>query len=175
MKIHVTGATGFVGGHVARALREHGAEVSDARADLLEPAALERAFRGCDAVVHVAALYSYDAEPALVERVNVAGTRNVLDAVARAGVRRLVFTSTAGTCGPTPGRPATEADAPPVWELFLPYKRWKLAAERLVRSAAARGFDAVVVNPSMPVGEGDRKTTATGRMLAGVARGGIRG
>ena len=80
MKIHVTGATGFVGGHVARALRERGAEVSDARADLLEPAALERAFRGCDAVVHVAALYSYDVEPALVERVNVEGTRNVLEA-----------------------------------------------------------------------------------------------
>jgi len=175
VKVHVTGATGFVGGHVARELRTRGADVSDERVELLDRAALQRAFAGCDAVVHVAALYSYDAHPALAERVNVEGTRNVLEACARAGVRRLLHTSTAGTCGPVPGGVATEDDDPPPWDLAVPYKRTKLAAERLVLAAAAEGLDAVVVNPTTPVGEGDRKPTPTGRMIAGVARGRIRG
>jgi dihydroflavonol-4-reductase len=175
VKVFVTGASGFVGAHVARDLREQGAEVRDERAELLELAALERAFAGCDAVVHVAALYSYDADPAAIERANVEGTRNVLVACKRAGVRRLVFTSTAGTCGPTPGRAATEKDAPPPDELLVPYKRTKVAAERLVLEAAGGGLDAVVVNPTTPVGDGDRKPTPTGRMIAGVAGGRIRG
>src|ERR687896_139308 len=122
MKIYVSGATGFVGAHVARELRERGADVRDERVDLLDPIALERAVEGCEAVVHVAALYSYDADPARIEAVNVGGTRNVLEACARRGVSRIVYTSTAGTCGPVPGRPATEADSPPLWELDIPYK-----------------------------------------------------
>jgi dihydroflavonol-4-reductase len=170
MKVFVTGATGFVGSHVARELREQGADVEDERVDLLDPAGLERAAAGCEAVVHVAALYSYDADPRLIERVNVDGTRNLLEACERKGVKRVVFTSTAGTCGPVPGRPATEEDAPPSWELAVPYKRTKLEAERLALAAGA-----VVVNPTTPVGEGDRKPTPTGRMIAGVASGRIRG
>ena len=173
MKICVTGAGGFVGSHVAAALREHGAEVRDERVELLDRAALERAFAGCEAVFHVAALYSFDAAPAELERVNVTGTENVLRACAAAGVRRLVHTSTAGTCGPVPGRPATEEDEPPAHELAVPYKRTKLEAERLVLAAARDGLDAVVVNPTAPVGEGDRKPTPTGRMVAGVASGRI--
>jgi dihydroflavonol-4-reductase len=175
VRVYVTGATGFVGAHVARELRERGAHVRAERAELLDRAGLERAFSGCEAVVHAAALYSYDADPLAVERVNVEGTRNVLEACVRAGVGRLVFTSTAGTCGPVPGRAATEEDAPPPWELAVPYKRTKLAAERLVLAAAADGLDARVVNPTTPVGEGDRKPTPTGRMLARVAHGRIRG
>ena len=175
MTVYVTGATGFVGAHVARELRERGAVVRAERAELLDRTDLERVFSGCEAVVHVAGLYSYDADPLAVERVNVDGTRNVLEACVRAGVRRLLFTSTAGTCGPVPGRAATEADSPPLWELAVPYKRTKLAAERLVLGAAADGLDALVVNPTTPVGEGDRRPTPTGRMLAGVARGRIRG
>ena len=170
MRVYVTGATGFVGGHVARELRERGAEVRDERVDLLDATRLAQAMDGCDAVVHVAALYSYDADPAVIERVNVEGTRAVLDAAARAGVRRFVHTSTAGTCGPIPGRPATEEDEPPPWELTVPYKRTKLVAERLALSAGA-----IVVNPTTPVGDGDHKPTPTGRMIAGVARGRIRG
>ncbi|MDQ3856959.1 MAG: NAD-dependent epimerase/dehydratase family protein [Actinomycetota bacterium] len=175
MNVYVTGATGFVGAHVARELGERGADVRAERVELLDLDALARAFSGCEAVVHAAALYSYDADPALVEQVNVEGTRNVLEACARAGADRLVYTSTAGTCGPVPGRLATESDTPPAWELAVPYKRTKLAAERLVVAAASRGRDAVVVNPTTPVGEGDRKPTPTGRMVAGVARGRIRG
>jgi dihydroflavonol-4-reductase len=170
VKIYVSGATGFVGGHVARELREQGAEVRDERIDLLDATALERAVDGCEAVVHVAALYSYEASSVDIERVNVVGTRNLLGAAERKGVRRFLFTSTAGTCGPVPGRPATEEDEPPAWELTVPYKRTKLAAERLARAAGA-----IVVNPTTPIGEGDCKPTPTGRMIAGVASGRIRG
>jgi len=166
----VTGATGFVGGHVARELREQGADVGDERVELLDLSGLERAVEGCDAVVHVAALYSYDAPAAAIERVNVEGTRNLLEAAALKSVSRILFTSTAGTCGPVPGRPATEEDDPPQWELEVPYKRTKLAAERLARTAGA-----IVVNPTTPVGEGDRKPTPTGGMIARVATGRIRG
>jgi dihydroflavonol-4-reductase len=166
MKVYVSGATGFVGSHVARELRERGEEVRDERVELLDPRALAEAVAGCDAVVHVAALYSFDAPAEEIERVNVEGTRNLLEAAKRAGVRRFLFTSTAGTCGPVPDRPATEEDEPPPWELSVAYKRTKLAAERLAREA-----DAVVVNPTAPIGDGDRKPTPTGRMVANVARG----
>ena len=90
-------------------------------------------------------------------------------------MRKLVHTSTCGTCGPVAGRPATEEDAPPDWELAVPYKRTKLEAERIVLAAARDGLDAVVVNPTTPVGEGDRFPTPTGRMIEGVATGRYRG
>ena len=70
-----------------------------------------------------------------------------------------------------PGRLATEADEPPPWELRVPYKRTNLAAERLVLAAARQGLDAVVVNPTTPVGDGDRLPTPTGRMISGIANG----
>ena len=170
MRVYVTGATGFVGGHVARELRERGADVQDERVDLFDRSGLARVLAGCDALVHVAALYSYDAPAAELERVNVEGTRTLLEVARRNGVRRLLHCSTAGTCGPVPGRPATEDDEPPSWELRVPYKRTKLAAERLALEAGA-----IVVNPTTPVGDGDRKPTPTGRMIAGVARGRLRG
>jgi dihydroflavonol-4-reductase len=170
MRVYLTGASGFIGGHVAKALRKSGADVVDERVDLLDARGLERVMDGCDALVHVAALYSYDASPELLERVNIDGTRCVLGAAARAGVSRIVVTSTAGTCGPVPGRAATEEDGPPAWELGVPYKRTKLEAERLALDAGA-----VVVNPTAPVGSGDLRPTPTGRMVAGVARGKVRG
>jgi dihydroflavonol-4-reductase len=167
VEIYVTGGgIGFVGGHVVRVLRERGADVRDEFVDVLDGPGLERAMRGCDALVHVAALYSYDATEAALARVNIEGTRTVLAAAARAGVRRIVHTSTAGTCGPVAGRPATESDGSPAWELRVPYKRTKLEAERLALAAGA-----VVVNPTTPVGEGDTRPTPTGQMVAGVARG----
>lgn len=170
MKVYVSGATGFVGRHVVRELRERGADVRDERVDLLDAPGLEKAVEGCDAVVHVAALYSYDAPAAELERVNVEGTRTFLEAAARRRVRRFLFTSTAGTCGPVPDGVATEEDSPPPWELAVPYKRTKAASERLALEAGA-----VVVNPTTPVGEGDRKPTPTGAMIRGVAGGAIRG
>jgi dihydroflavonol-4-reductase len=171
----VTGASGFIGAHVAAALEEAGATVRGfdigeprteewARGDVLDPDALRRAMDGCDAVFHLAALYSYyrrDAEAMM--RVNVEGTRNVL---AAAGDRRVVHTSSAATCGPVPGRPADERDQPPAWELKVAYKRSKIDSEKLALAAGA-----VVVNPTTPVGPGDRRPTPTGKMIRDVAAG----
>jgi dihydroflavonol-4-reductase len=172
LRVFVTGGgLGFVGWHVVAALEAAGHEVSRDFVDVRDASGLERAMRGCDAVVHVAALYSYTASPAEMEKVNVEGTRNVIAAFRAAGVGRLVHTSTAGTCGPVPGRAATEDDGPPDWELAVPYKRTKLAAERLVLAAAADGLDALCVNPTTPIGDGDTAPTPTGRMVRGVASG----
>jgi len=170
MRVYLTGATGFIGTHVERELRERGYEVRGDRVELLDPERLEGAMEGCEAVVHVAALYSYHASDEEHELVNVLGTRNVLEAARAVGIERIVHTSTAGTCGPVPGRPAIETDEPPVWELGVSYKRTKLAGERLALAAGA-----IVVNPTTPVGEGDRRPTPTGRMIADVASGRIRG
>jgi dihydroflavonol-4-reductase len=164
--VYVTGASGFVGGHVARELRERGHDVRDVWVDLLDAPRLRRAFAGCDAVVHVAALYSFRAPARELEAVNVRGTENVIEACRSNGIERLVATSSCATCGPVPGRQATEADSPPAWELAVPYKRTKLAAERLVLTAGG-----VCVNPTTPVGDGDRAPTPTGAMIRGVVRG----
>jgi dihydroflavonol-4-reductase len=163
--VYVTGASGFVGGHVARELREQGADVRSEWVDLLDADRLRRAIDGSDAVFHVAALYSFTAPARELEAVNVEGTGNVLEAARRAGAR-VVHTSTCATCGPVPGRAATEEDGPPAWELVVPYKGTKLAAERLALAAGA-----VCVNPTTPVGEGDTRPTPTGAMIRGVATG----
>jgi dihydroflavonol-4-reductase len=183
VKALVTGAAGFIGGQVVAALAEAGAEVRafDRRpsdgvesvvGDVLDADAVRRAVEGCDAVFHLAALYSYARVDArAMEAVNVQGTRIVLDAAARNGRRRIVHTSSCATCGPVPGRPATEADGPPAWELSVAYKRTKLEGERLALRAAREGLDVVVVNPTTPVGPGDLRPTPTGKMIADVARG----
>ena len=185
MKALVTGAAGFIGAHVVAALTDAGAEVRafDRRAlpdvnaepvigDILDSDAVRRAAEGCDAIFHLAALYSYArGDAAAMHAVNVEGTRVVLDVAARNGRRRVVHTSSCATCGPAPGRHATEADGPPAWELDVPYKRTKLEGERLALRAARDGLDVVVVNPTTPVGPGDRRPTPTGRMVADVARG----
>lgn len=175
MRVYVTGASGFIGSHVVRELHERGADVRDDFVDLLDAPAIERAVDGCDAVFHLAALYSYDAREAdAMRRVNVEGTRVVLEACARRGVRRVVHTSSAGTCGPVAGRVATEEDGPPAWELAVPYKRTKWESERIALAAARDGLDVVVVNPTTPVGERDWLPTPTGRMVDRVARRGAR-
>jgi dihydroflavonol-4-reductase len=188
VKALVTGAAGFIGSHVAAALAAAGAEVrafdreppgrwpagvEPVEGDLLDPGALQRAMEGCEAIFHLAALYSYaSADAVAMQVVNVEGTRLVLDAAARGTQRRrVVHTSSCGTCGPVPGRSATENDTPPAWELSVPYKRTKLQGERLALLAAREGLDVVVVNPTTPVGPGDRRPTPTGKMIADVARG----
>jgi len=171
VQVFVTGGgRGFIGGHVVRALGEAGHGVSHDFVDVRDRAGLTDAMRGAEAVLHVAALYDFTSPAADFVAVNVQGTANVIAACRAAGVRRLVATSSSGTCGPVPGRAATEGDSPPDWELTVPYKRTKVAAERLVL-AAADGLDALCVNPTTPVGEGDTTPTPTGRMVREVASG----
>jgi dihydroflavonol-4-reductase len=184
VKALVTGAAGFIGSHVVVALAQAGASVrafdrevpcelpagvAFVQADLLDRDALRRALEDCDTVFHLAAVYSYSPrEAAAMERVNVEGTRVLIE---EAGARRIVHTASCATCGPVAGRAATEADAPAPWELRVPYKRTKLAGERMALEATARGANIVIVNPTTPVGPGDRRPTPTGKMVADVAAG----
>ena len=190
-KALVTGATGFVGAAVARALLTEGWEVralvrsgSDRRnvaslpvaqvvGDLTDAASLERALEGCEAAFHVAADYRLWApQPQELYRANVDGTGNLLDAAARAGVRRIVYTSSVATVGlPADGRPGAE-DAPVgLADMIGHYKRSKFLAEERARQAAARGIPVVIVNPSTPIGPGDVKPTPTGQIVLDAARG----
>jgi dihydroflavonol-4-reductase len=141
--------------------------------DILDPDAVGRAVAQCDAVFHLAAVYSYArTDAALMRSVNVEGTRVLLDAAARGGVRRrIVHTSSCATCGPVAGRRATELDLPSAEQLAIPYRATKRAGEQLALSAARDGLEVVVVNPTVPVGPGDRRPTPTGKMVADVARG----
>jgi dihydroflavonol-4-reductase len=188
MKALVTGAAGFIGAHVVKALLAGGAEVrgfdrhlphatdpSDdfVLGDICDRDAVARALGDCDAVFHLAALYSYSrADAGAMHAINVEGTRTVLEA-ALSGPRRrrVVHTSSCATCGPVAGRAATEADHPAAWERRVPYKQTKLAGEEIALRAAAAGGDVVVVNPTTPIGPGDRRPTPTGKMVADVANG----
>src|SRR5215467_6257773 len=181
----VTGATGFVGSHVARALAAQGADLRllvrprsnpknlrDLQADLVsgdlrDPASLETAVSGCDAVFHVAADYRlWVRDPHEMYRVNVEGTRALLEAARRKRVRRVVYTSSVATMGFTEdGTPADENSPVSLENMVGPYKRSKFMAEQVAIEAARSGIDVVIVNPTTPVGERDIKPTPTGRII----------
>ena len=187
----VTGATGLVGSHLVRALLDRGWEVSALRrasspawsgsgrepewiqADLFDQAALEAAARGCEAVFHVAGHYSLWAkDEAIFARVNVEGTRSVLQAAQRAGVKRVVYTSSVACVGQAPpGGLADEDTAVVAADLCGGYKRSKLAAEQLALQAAASGQEVVIVNPASVIGPGDVKPTPTGKIILDFLRG----
>jgi dihydroflavonol-4-reductase len=192
MRALVTGAAGFIGSHVVRVLAAEGIDVIAfdrqfapptaalglgelaelVEGDVLDPDPLRRAMAECDVVFHMAAVYSYARrDNALMQTVNVDGTRTVMEAAARGRRRRVVHTSSCATCGPVVGGAATEHDLPTTADLAIPYKRTKLAGERLALAAAAAGLDVVVVNPTVPVGPGDLRPTPTGKMVADVAQG----
>jgi dihydroflavonol-4-reductase len=188
MRALVTGASGFIGRHVVAALlasgaevraldlQPPGAEVEFVRGDILDAEAVAQAVDGCEAIFHLAAVYSYArADAALMDAVNVEGTRNLLNAAARGSARRIVHTSSCATCGPVPGRRATEADHPPASDLRIPYKGTKVRGEQLALDAARADLEVVVVNPTVPVGPGDLRPTPTGKMVADVATGRARG
>jgi len=185
MKAFVTGATGFVGSHVARVLTEQGAELrllvranSDLRnieglkaeraiGDVREPASLEKAVSGCEVVFHVAADYRlWVRDPEEMYRANVDGTRAILSAAKKYGVRRVVHTSSVATMGFTSNGHLADEDSPVSLENMIgPYKRSKFMAEQVALEAGRSGMDVVVVNPTTPVGERDLKPTPTGRIV----------
>ncbi len=187
----VTGASGFVGGHVARALAARGDALrlllrptSDRRGvsglrfeeaigDLRDPASLERAVAGCSVVYHVAADYRLWAkDPAELERSNVGGTRNLLAACERAGVEKVVYTSTVGAIGIVGNGMLGDEDSPvSLAQMTGSYKRTKFLAEQAAVEFARRGLPVVIVNPTAPVGEADWKPTPTGRIIVDFLRG----
>ena len=185
MLAFVTGATGFVGSHVARVLAEQGADLrlltrssSDPRniaglkgervvGDLRDPASFEKALSGCDAVFHVAADYRlWVRDPEQMYRANVEGTRGLLEAARKQGVRRVVYTSSVATMGFTSdGHSADENSPVSLDKMIGHYKRSKFMAEQVALDAGKSGMDVVVVNPTTPVGEQDIKPTPTGRIV----------
>jgi dihydroflavonol-4-reductase len=187
----VTGATGFVGSAVARALLRAGHPVrvlarpnSDRRnlvglaveiaeGSLEEPERLAAAVAGCRYLFHVAADYRlWVPDPAPMFRVNVEGTRELMLAALGAGVERIVYTSSVATLGTVPGGIADEATASRAADMIGPYKLSKFEAEALVSELILeRGLPAVIVNPSTPVGPADIKPTPTGRLIVEAARG----
>jgi dihydroflavonol-4-reductase len=185
MKTLVTGATGFLGSHVARGLVGRGDDVrvlvrptSDLRAlegfdgerftgDLRDRASLGRALEGVHRVFHVAADYRLWArDPREIYESNVTGTKNLLDAARKADVEKFVYTSTVATIAvPREGALPNEETQSSVAEMIGHYKRSKFEAERCAQSAAKAGLPVVIVNPTTPVGPGDWKPTPTGKII----------
>jgi dihydroflavonol-4-reductase len=185
MKVLVTGATGFVGGNLARELWDRGYEVRAlarprsntlttegtgihrVEGDILVKESLDRAMAGCNAVFHCAAAYTFwSRDPQGVRRSNVEGTVNVLECAAAAGVERVVHTSTVSTIGiPRDGSLGDEWTPLTPEALHGHYKRSKFEAEQEVLRLAEKGVPVVVVNPTAPVGPWDVKPTPTGKII----------
>jgi dihydroflavonol-4-reductase len=180
----VTGANGFLGAHVVRALVARTTQVralvregADRRAltgvdcefvigDLRDLASIESAVRGCDEVYHVAADYRlWVVDEAPMYAANVDGTRNLLEASRHAGVAKIVHTSTVGALGIGADGIGREDTPVALGDMIGPYKRSKFLAEQLAREAARDGLPVVIVNPSTPIGALDYKPTPTGRII----------
>ncbi len=190
-RVCVTGASGFIGAAIVRALLGQHYEVNvlvrpsspmmnleglDVRVyhgDLLEPLTLRKALANCRYLIHAAAHYKLYNRPAdLPYRINVEGTRNLLTEARLAGIQRVVYTSSVSTMGICPVRGIGDETTPldPRYVVGS-YKRSKVLAEEEALRWAAFGLDVVIVNPAAPVGTGDIKPTPTGRMILEYLRG----
>ncbi|MGQ9628935.1 MAG: hopanoid-associated sugar epimerase [bacterium] len=195
MKALVTGATGFIGANLVRALLREGADVrvfiretSDPRpiagldveiayGDLRDPESVRRAVAGCQAVYHTAAYVEYWApDPRVFYETNVDGTRNVLSAALEEGVERVIHTSSFGTIGiPSDGRPVNEDTPFNLWKESQHYEISKCIAEEEALRFHRRGLPVVVVNPTGVVGPYDFRPSAMGRFIVRFARGRVPG
>ena len=187
-KTLVTGATGFLGWHVARQLLDRGDSVrllardpsqirelegaEVVRGDLRDPSSLSDAVAGCNVVYHVAADYRlWVRDPAPMYAANVDGTRALLDAARRSGVERVVYTSTVGCIGIPRDGVGDETIPAKLEEMQGQYKRSKFLAEQVALDSARQGFPVVIVNPTAPIGDHDFKPTPTGKIVVDFVRG----
>ena len=187
----VTGATGFVGAAIVRALLDRGdrvrvlarpnsdrrnvqhLQVEVAEGRLEDADSLRRALAGCTRLIHTAADYRiWVPDPAAMMTANVEGTRALMQAALAVGIERVVYTSSVATLGHVEGGVADEDTPSILGDKVGPYKQSKFLAEEVVRRMAAEdSLPVVIVNPSTPVGPGDVKPTPTGRMIVEAASG----
>ena len=185
----VTGASGFIGGHVLRVLLERGDTVRAmvrgenrltcrgvdlVEGDLRDAASLARAVAGCAVVFHVAADYRlWVKNPRDMFESNVQGTSNLIRAARSAGVERFIYTSTVGCVNVPKNGVGDETMRVSREEMSGPYKRSKFEAEQVALEAARSGFPVVIVNPTAPIGDHDAKPTPTGKIVLDFLKGNL--